>query len=347
MRGAPGDPPHRPGLDRRRFLLTSLAGAIAAPLAAGAEQAGKVYRIGILHGGSPLSDMVGPHPASRSVSALLQRLSELGYVYGDNLVTEARSAEGMPDRLPALAAELVRIPVDVIVASGPPAARAAQQATRTIPIVIAGMPDPVGSGIVGSLARPGGNVTGLSSAGGPEIVGKRLELLKEAVPRISRVTYIASQENWESPTGAHTQAAARALGLMLLHTEVSNPQQFPDAFATITRQRPHALLVQPSGANNVRRKLIADYAATQRLPAMYGFRDFAEAGGLMAYGQSIADLNRRAATYVDKILKGAKPADLPVEQATKFELIINLRTAKALGLTIPPSLLARADQVIE
>jgi putative tryptophan/tyrosine transport system substrate-binding protein len=334
-------------VDRRRFLLISLAGAVAAPLAAEGQQPGKVWRVGILHAGTSASDMVGPNPNSRSVGALLQRLSELGYRYGENLVTEPRSAEGMPDRLPTLAAELVRIPVDVIVAGGPPAARAAQQATRTIPIVIAGMPDPVGSGLVGSLARPTGNVTGVSSAGGPEIVGKRLELLKEAAPRISRVTYIASQENWESPTGAHTQAAARALGLTLLHTEVSNPQQFPDAFATITRQRPHALLVQPSAANNVRRRLIADYAATQRLPAMYGFRDFAEAGGLMAYGQSIADLNRRAATYVDKILKGAKPADLPIEQATKFELVINLKTAKAVGLTIPQSLLLRADQVIE
>jgi len=331
---------------RRRFLLTSLAGVLAGPLVA-ESQAGKVYRIGILSGASPVSAMVGPNPASSSVSALLQRLRELGYVYGENLVTESRSAEGMPDRLPALAAELVRIPVDVIVASGPPTARAAQQATRTIPIVIAGMPDPVGSGLVDSLARPGGNVTGVSSAGGPEIVGKRLELLKEAAPRISRVTYIASQENWESPTGRHTQAAARALGVTLLHTEVSRPEQFPDAFATITRQRPNALLVQPSAANSVRRQLIADFAATRRLPAMYGFRDFVDAGGLMAYGQSIAELNRRAATYVDKILKGAKPADLPVEQATKFEFVINLKTAKALGLTIPPSLLLRADQVIE
>jgi putative tryptophan/tyrosine transport system substrate-binding protein len=334
-------------MDRRHFLVTSLAGAVAGPLAVEAKQARKVWRVGMLYGASPASGMVGPNPNSHSVRALLQGLRELGYVYGQNLVTEPRSAEGTPDRLPSLATELVRIPVDVIVVSSPPTARAAQQATRTIPIVIAGMPDPVGSGLVASLARPGGNVTGLSSAGGPEIVGKRLELLKEVAPRISRVAYIASQENWESPTGSHTQAAARALGVTLLHTEVSKPEQFPDVFATITRHRPHALLVQPSAANLSRRQLIADFAATQGLPAMYGATDFVDAGGLMAYGQNLAELYRRAATYVDKILKGSKPADLPVEQATTFELVINLKTAKVLGLTIPPSLLARADQVIE
>jgi len=237
--------------------------------------------------------------------------------------------------------------VDVIVAAGPPAARAAQQATRTIPIVIAGMPDPVGSGLVDSLGRPGGNVTGLSTAAGPEIVGKRLELLKETVPKISRVVYIATQENWESQTGKHTRAAARAMGVTLLHAEVSRPEQLADAFAAITGHKAHALLVQPSSINFTRKEFITDFAMTQRLPAMYGFRDFVEAGGLMAYGQSVADLNRRAGDYVDKILKGAKPGDLPIQQPTKFELVINLKTAKALGLTIPPSLLLRADQVLE
>jgi putative tryptophan/tyrosine transport system substrate-binding protein len=333
-------------MDRRRFLLTSLAGALAVPFAAGAQQAGRVYQIGILSGASPVSSMLGPDPISRSVRALLQRLQELGYVYGQNLHIEPRSAEGKPDRLPALATELVRIPVDVIVASGPPTVQAAQRATRTIPIVFAGMPDPVGSGLVSSLGRPGGNLTGLSSAGGPEIVGKRLELLKEAVPGISRVAYIATQQNWESPTGIHTQTAARALSVTLLHTEVTRPEQLPEAFAAIARQRPNALLVQPSAVNLVHQQLIAAFAAKQRLPAMYGFSEFVEAGGLMAYGQSGAELWRRAAGYVDKILKGAKPAELPVEQPTTFELIVNLKTAKALGLTIPPSLLLRADQVI-
>jgi len=334
-------------MNRRRFLLTSLAGALGAPLAAQAQQAGKVYRIGILSGASPISVMLGPDPISRSVRALLQRLRELGYVYGQNLHTVPRSAEGRPDRLPALASELVGIPVDVIVASGPPTVQAAQQATRTIPIVFAGMPDPVGSGLVSSLGRPGGNLTGVSSAGGPEIVGKRLELLREAAPGISRVAYIATQQNWESPTGIHTQAAARALSVTLLHTEVTRPEQLPEAFAAIARQRPNALLVQPSAVNVVHLKLIAAFAAKQRLPAMYGFSEFVEGGGLMAYGQSTADLWRRAAVYVDRILKGANPGDLPVEQATTFEFVINLKTAKALGLTIPPSLLLRADQVIE
>jgi len=334
-------------MDRRRFLLTSVAGVLAAPLAAGAQQAGKVYRIGILSGASPISVMLGPDPISRSVRALLQRLRELGYVYGQNLHTVPRSAEGRPDRLPALASELVGIPVDVIVASGPPTVQAAQQATRTIPIVFAGMPDPVGSGLVSSLGRPGGNLTGVSSAGGPEIVGKRLELLREAAPGISRVAYIATQQNWESPTGIHTQAAARALSVTLLHTEVTTPEQLPEAFAAIARQRPNALLVQPSAVNVVHLKLIAAFAAKQRLPAMYGFSEFVEGGGLMAYGQSTADLWRRAAVYVDRILKGANPGDLPVEQATTFEFTINLKTAKALGLTIPPSLLARANHLIE
>ena len=334
-------------MDRRRFLLTSLAGALATPLAVEAQQAGKVYRIGILSGASPISVMLGPDPISRSVRALLQRLRELGYVYGQNLHTVPRSAEGRPDRLPALASELVGIPVDVIVASGPPTVQAAKQATRTIPIVFAGMPDPVGSGLVSSLGRPGGNLTGVSSAGGPEIVGKRLELLREAAPGISRVAYIATQQNWESPTGIHTQAAARALSVTLLHTEVTTPEQLPEAFAAIARQRPNALLVQPSAVNVVHLKLIAAFAAKQRLPAMYGFSEFVEGGGLMAYGQSTADLWRRAAGYVDRILKGAKPAELPVEQATTFEFVINLKTAKALGLTIPPSLLARANHLIE
>jgi putative ABC transport system substrate-binding protein len=334
-------------MNRRTFLYWLTLGTLAAPLSAEGQPAEKLHRVGILNIATPVADMEGPEPKSRSVTALLRRLRELGYVYGQNLVTEPRSAEGKPDRLPALAAELVRLPVDVIVATAPPAVRAAQQATRTIPIVITGGPDPVGSGLVGGLARPGGNVTGVSSAGGPEIVGKRLELLKEAVPRIFRVAYIASQENWESATGRYTQAAARALSVMLIHVEVTKPEQLQNAFVTITRQRADALLVQPSSANYVRRQLIADFAGTQRLPAMYGFSEFVEAGGLMAYGQSTAELNRRAAGYVDRLLKGAKPADLPVEQPTKFELVVNLKTAKALGLTIPPSLLLRADQVIE
>jgi putative ABC transport system substrate-binding protein len=314
-------------------------------VAAGAQQSGKVYRVGILTDHSPVSSMIGPEP-SGPVGALLQRLRELGYVYGQNLVTEPRSAEGVPDRVPGLAAELVRLKVDVIVTSGG-TARAAKSATNTIPIVIGGIPDPVGSGLAASLARPGGNVTGLSSAVGPEIAGKRLELLKEAAPTISRVAYIATGADWEGSSGEHVRTAARALGVTLLHVEVSRPDQFTVAFAVIKRQRPSALLVQPSAVNYVHRRLIADFAARQRLPAMYGFSDFVDAGGLMAYGQSIPDLSRRAADYVDRILKGARPGDLPIEQPTRFALVINLKTAKALELTIPPALLLRAEQVID
>jgi putative tryptophan/tyrosine transport system substrate-binding protein len=310
-----------------------------------AQQSAKVYRIGILTDHSPVSSMIGPEP-SGPVRALLQRLRELGYVYGQNLLTEPRSAEGQLDRVPGLAAELVRLKVDVIVSSGG-TARAARDATATIPIVMAGLPDPVGSGLVASLAHPGGNVTGLSSAVGPEITGKRLELLKEAVPRISRVAYVATKSDWESSPGERVRTAARALGIALLHVEVSRPDHFTDAFAVIARQRPSALLVQPSAVNYVHRRLIADFAAKQRLPAMYGFSDFADAGGLMAYGQSITELTRRAADYVDRILRGARPGDLPIEQPTKFALVINLKTAKALELTIPPALLLRAELVIE
>jgi len=321
--------------------------AFTTPLIAESQQAEKVYRVGILTIASPVSEMRGPDPDSRPVRALLQRLAELGYVYGRNLLTEPRSAEGKTERLPSLAIELAQIPVDVIVASGPPAVRAAERASLAIPIVALGGPDPVGSGLVGSLARLPGNVTGLSSAAGPEIVGKRLELLKEAVPKIKRVAYLASQENWESPTGVHTQAAAQTLGVTLFLTEVSRPEQLPDAFAAITLQRANALLVQPSSANFANRLRIIDFAEKQRLPAVYGFRDFVEAGGLMSYGQSLAGLYGRAATYVDRILKGAKPADLPFEQPTQYELVINMKTAKTLGLTIPRSVLARADQVIQ
>jgi len=329
-------------------LVTSVVlGIIAAPAVVEGQTAGRVYRVGTLSIATPAADLRGPEPRSRALAALLQRLRELGYAPGQNLLIEPRSAEGRADQLPLLAAELVRIPVDVIVASGPPAVRAVQQATHTIPIVALGGPDPVGSGLVGSIARPAGNVTGLSSGGGPEIVGKRLELLKEAFPRITRVAYLATRENWESPTGIHTQTAAKALGVTLLHAEVNRPEQLSDAFAAVIRERADALLVQPSSVNFVHRQLVLDFATKQRLPAMYGFRDFAEAGGLMAYGQSSVEMHRHAADFVDKILKGAKPADLPVEQPTKFELVINAKTARAIGLTIRPSVLLRADQVIE
>jgi putative ABC transport system substrate-binding protein len=334
-------------VDRRAFVSTVALGLLAAPLAVEAQPAGRVHRVGFLASGSPVSDLLGPDPRSPLLKAFLVRLRELGYVYEQSLFIEVRSAEERADRLPVVASELVRLKVDVIVTSGAPAARAAMEATSTIPIVISGIPDPVERGMVTSLARPGGNVTGLSSDAGPEIDGKRLELLKEAVPAISRVACIALQSWWDDPWGKQTQAAARALGVTLFHVEVSSPDRFNDAFATITRQAANALFVRPTPVTFAHRKLIIDFAAKHRLPAMYLFREYVEAGGLMAYGVGRVELYRRAAEYVDRVLKGARPAELPIERPTKFDLMINLRTAKALRLTIPQSLLLRADQVIE
>jgi putative ABC transport system substrate-binding protein len=329
-------------MDRRRFLLTSLAGALAGPLAVEAQPAAKVPRIGWL----PVNLAAAPH----NLEPFRQGLRDLGYVEGRNLVIETRDAEGRLERLPALAAELVALKVDVIVAPGTPQALAAKNATRTIPIVFVGAADPVREGLVTSLARPGGNATGSSNLA-PELVGKRLELLKQAVPAVSRVAVLrqpgAVPERAEKDMLKEAEVAARALGLQPQFVEARGPADVDRAFSDMTRARAGALTVLPSAMFVSERRRLVDLAAKNRLPAVYGSREFVDAGGLMSYGPNIADLNRRAATYVDKILKGAKPGDLPIEQPTKFEVAINLKTAKALGLTIPPSLLARADQVIE
>jgi ABC-type uncharacterized transport system substrate-binding protein len=265
-------------------------------------------------------------------------------------VIEFRDAEGKPERLPALAAELVALKVDVIVAPSTPHALAAKQATKTIPIVFASAPDPVTSGLLTSLARPGDNVTGLSNLT-PELVGKCLELLTRAVPAVSRVAVLwqpgARGERTDKDMLKAGDVAARALGVRLQFVEARGPADFDRAFSDMTRARADALTVLPSPMFINERRRLVDLAAKNRLPAVYPWREGVDAGGLMAYGPSVSDLFRRAATYVDKILKGAKPGDLPVEQPTKFELIINLKTAKALGLTIPPSVLRRADEVIE
>jgi putative ABC transport system substrate-binding protein len=322
-------------MDRRRFLLTSLAGALAGPLAAGA-QAGKIYRIGVL-----------ANVSGGAWGAFIQGLRDLGYVEGQNITIEFRSSEGRYERLPDLAAELVRLKVDVIVAPANENVVVARQATRTIPIIMAGSFDPVESGLVASLARPGGNVTGLSFRA-PEIEGKRLELLKEIAPRVSRVAVLSNPTNRAIHSSlAEVEVAARSLGVQVQILEARGPDEFQGAFAAMTRERAGALLVFPDGMFLLHRTRIADLAAKSRLPAMYGVREFVDAGGLVSYAPSLRDNLRRAATYVDKILKGAKPGDLPVEQPTKFDLIINLKTARALGLAITPSLLARADQVIE
>jgi len=329
-------------MDRRSTVLALLALG-AAPFTAEAQQATKVARIGYLANNPATS------PYLRET--FLQGLRDLGYVEGRNLVIEYREAEGKADRLPALAAELVALKVDVILAAGSTlTARVAKEATTTIPIVFAAVGDPVGSGLVTSLARPGGNVTGLSSFGA-ELVGKRLELLKQAVPGVDRVAVLwfpgALGERTDKDMLREAEAAARALAVRLQVVEARGPADFDRAFSDMTRARAGVLTVLPANMFLREHKRLVDLAAKNRLPAVYTSREFVDAGGLMSYGANQPDLFRRAATYVDKILKGAKPGDLPVEQPTKFELIINLKTAKDLGLTIPQSVLARADEVIQ
>ena len=293
-------------------------------------------------------------PASLSAVALrtaaFQRgLRDLGYVEGQNMTIEWRSAEGKLDLLPSLAAELVRLKVDIIVAAGgDPPVRAAKQATQTIPIVMANASDPVGAGLVASLNNPGGNVTGLSTAPGPEIYGKHLELLKETFPKLSRVAILSNPANQFSALALReAKATARAFKVSLQILEARNPDEFDTAFAAATKERAGALLVVEDPMFFGERRRLAKLAAKSRLPAIYGILEYVEVGGLMAYAADRTDMFRRAATYVDKILKGTKPADLPVEQPKKFELVINLQTAKQIGLTIPPNVLARADRVIK
>jgi putative ABC transport system substrate-binding protein len=327
---------------RLAFSITLLLGGLFNPVAGEAQQAAKAPRIGFLATNLAAS----PHV----LEAFLQGLRDLGYVEGRNLVIEYRNAEGKSERFPALAAELVALKVDVIVAPAPQAALAAKQATRTLPIVFIGAGDPVGSGLVTSLARPGGNVTGLSMLT-PELVGKVLELLKQAVPGVSRVAVLWQPgymvERTEKDILKAAEVAARALGVRAQFVEARGPADFERAFSDMTRARAGALTVLPSPMFFNERRRLVDLAAKNRLPAVYASRDYVDAGGLLSYGPNFADMFRRAATYVDKILKGAKPADLPVEQPTKFELVINLKTAKALGLTIPQSVLGRADHVVE
>jgi putative ABC transport system substrate-binding protein len=313
---------------------------LATPLAAEGQAPAKVPRIGFLSSRS-LAD------STHLLESLRQGLRELGYVEGHTIAIEYRFAEGRPERLPALAAELVRLKVDVIVTTGPPAPEAAKEATSTIPIVFAVVGDPVAVGLVASLARPGGNITGSASIAA-EVVGKQLELLKEAAPKVSRVAVLQNPDHPGHPAQLRqAEGAARALGLQLHIVQAGNAREIDAAFAAMRSQRVGGVLVLRDGLFLAQQTQIVALAAKNRLPAVYGERGQAEAGGLMAYGANVLLMYRRAATYVDKILKGAKPADLPVEQPTQFELVINLKTAKALGLTIPPSLLRRADRVIQ
>jgi putative tryptophan/tyrosine transport system substrate-binding protein len=323
---------------KRRDFITLLGGAATWPLAARAQQSGKLHAIGLLSVGSMTTGVF---------AAFHDGLRELGWIEGKNLLIERRFAENRIERLPDLAAELVRLNVDVIVGFGTPPPLAAKRATTTIPIVMAAAGDPVGSGLVASLARPGGNVTGMSLMA-PDLAGKRLELLKELVPRLARVAVIWNAANpYPALVFKETQAAGRTLGIEVQSLEVRGSNDFDGAFEAARRQRPEALITVEDPLTITHRKLIVDFTAEQRLPAVHGVREFVAAGGLLSYGASLDDLFRRATGYVDKILKGVKPADLPVLQPTKFELVINLKTAKALGLEVPPMLLARADEVIE
>jgi ABC-type uncharacterized transport system substrate-binding protein len=326
---------------QRREFITFLGGAtVAWPLAARAQQAAKVYRIGFLGNSTAAleADLVGP---------FREGLRDLGYVEGQNILIEYRWAEGEYERFTALTAELIALRVDVIVTAGTPASLAVQKAATSIPLVMIAVGDPVATGLVVSLGRPGGNITGLTSISS-EMAGKRLELLREVVPKLSHVAVLW---NAASPIQViderETRAAAQALGMKMLSLGVRSREEIEDALTTIVREQPGALLVLADRLFLHHRTRIMDFAAQRRLPGVHAYRELVEAGGLMSYGPSYADMHRRAASYVDRILKGSKPADLPVQAPVKFELVINLKAANALGLPIPPMLLGRADEVIE
>ena len=327
-------------MTRKIFYVALSALLLALCIPAEAQQPKKIPRIGVLFPGFPSTD-------SFRSEALLEGLQDLGYVDGKTIKIEWRWAEGRVEKLPDLATELVRLNLDLIVVNGTPAVKALKNATRTIPVVMAPVGDPVGIGLVESLARPGGNLTGLSILA-PELSGKRLELLKEVVPSLSRVAVILNPTNPVYRTELQeTQDAARALGLQIQPiVEVTDLNTLQEGFTVLNRDRVRAFLVLTDAIFYSMRGRIVEYATKSRLPAMYFGREFADDGGLMSYGPNVPDLYRRAAVYVDKILKGTKPANLPVEQPRKFELVINLKTAKQIGLTIPPTVLARADKVI-
>jgi putative ABC transport system substrate-binding protein len=324
----------------RREFITLLGGAAVWPVAAGAQQPAKIPQIGFLGNSTAAleADLVGP---------FRDGLRDLGYEESRNVVIEYRWAEGNYDRFPALIAELVALKVDVIVTAGTPAALAVKNATASIPLVMVAVGDPVGTGLVASFARPGGNNTGLTSLA-PELEGKRLELLREVVPKLSYIAVLWNPANaYMVTTEKEVQAAAKVLHMKVLSLGVRTPEELDTALATVLKEQPGALNVLADRLFLHNRAHIVDFAAQHRLPGVHAYRELVVAGGLMSYGPSYADMHRRAAIYVDKILKGAKPADLPVQAPTKFELVINLKTAKGLGLAVPPTLVALADEVIE
>jgi putative ABC transport system substrate-binding protein len=329
---------------KRRGFLAAL-GAAASP-AALAQPAAKIYRVGFVFPNAPLADMAGPQPTSRYAAAFVQALRGLGYVEGQNLVLERRSAEGKYDRFQSILAELAASKVDVIVGASDILGEAALRLGLGVPVIVAGLIAPLQNGLVISLARPGGNITGFTFHAGSEIEGGRLQMLIEAVPRARRVAYLATKFEWEGPEGTVVRSTAQTLGVSLLHADFE-PTNYASAFDFFTPDKADAIFASRSGSHFVNLQAIATFSLAQRLPSMHAWRDAVEAGALMSYGSDYADILRRAAGYVDAILKGAKPADLPVQQPAKFELLINLKTAKTLGLALPLALLARADEVVE
>jgi putative ABC transport system substrate-binding protein len=332
---------------RREFITLVGSAATSWPLTARAQRATKVYRVGYFFSSSPLTVMTGPDPIDPVTRAFVHGLRALGYVEGENLVLERRTAEGKFERIDQIAAELVGLKLDVIVTgSGDFMAQALHRVTKSVPIIVSGSFDPVGTGLVASLARPGGNITGFVEFTDPEFESKRLQLLKEAIPGAMRFAFLGMKDVWHGPAAQAVRDAAAKQGVTIFHVE-HTPNNYADAFALMTRDRPDALFVAYHPSNYVNRQLIADFALEQRIPGIYPYREGSITGGLMSYGVSVTDQYRRVAGLVDKILKGAKPADIPVERPTKLELVINLKTARALSLTIPPTLLALAHDVIE
>jgi putative ABC transport system substrate-binding protein len=326
-------------MDRRTFIGVLACELVAVTGAIGAQPAGKLYRIGYLSAGA--------NPPAVPLAVFTDALRDLGWIEGKTFVLEPRFADNRPDRLAELAAELVRLNVDVIVTRGTLAPLAAKRATSTIPIVMTSTADPIGSGIVSNLARPGGNITGMSM-NSPELAGKRLQLLKDMFPGIATVAVLWNEAiPYPALVFAQTEAAGRTLGIRILSLPVHDASGVQKALDAALRGGADGLITVEDQFTNNHRAQIIDFAARHRLPAMYGLREFVDAGGLLSYGTHLADLSRRGARYVDKILKGANPGDLPIEQPTKFELVINLKTANALGLTIPQTLLLRADEVIQ
>jgi putative ABC transport system substrate-binding protein len=327
-------------MKRRAFILLTGSAALCS-FSAHAQQTAKVSRIGYL-------GVTSPSDRPALLDTFRQGLRELGWIEGQNIAIDYRFAEGQLDRLPDLAAELVRLKIDVIVSLGTQGVTAARNATQTIPIVMIGVRDPVGIGLIASLARPGGNITGVSGSAGLAIVTKQLELLKETVPTIRRVTILSNPANaYHQLAISELNVAARSVGVQLQLLEARGPNEFDGAFAAMAKERVEGLLVLSDVIFNDHRARLVDLAAMNRLPTAYGIRESVEAGGLISYGPSFLDFYRRSTAYVDKILRGDKPANLPVEQPTKFELVVNLRTAQTLGIEIPPMLLSRADEVIE